>query len=208
MSGDHGMKKLSRLLMRYSIPLMMVLGLGAVWLSSARNHLTPQAGSTMADRRAPALQLTDDIGRRFNLADQRGRVVLVYFGYSTCPDICPTTLAAMQTVWQRLGADQDRFRLVFVTLDPAHDTAPVLHEYLANFPPAPLGLTGAVADITEAANAWGVEWHRAADPRFIDHTSVIQVVGPDGGLKLRFGYSQLSDPAAVAHDLLQVLHAG
>ncbi len=194
--------------MRYSIPLMMALGLGAVWLSSARQHLSPQAGTAMADRRAPALQLSDDIGRHFSLADQRGRVVLVYFGYASCPDICPTTLAAMQTVWQHLGADRDRFRLVFVTLDPEHDIAPVLHDYLANFPPAPLGLTGSVADITAAAKDWGIEWHRAADPRFIDHNSVIQVVGPDGGMKLRFGYSQLGDPAAVAHDLLQVLHAG
>ncbi len=202
------MKKLLPKLMRFSIPLMMALGLGAAWLSSARNHLTPQAGSAVADRRAPALHLTDDTGRIFNLADQRGRVVLVYFGYTTCPDICPTTLGAMQAVWQRLGAEQDRFRLVFVTLDAEHDTAPVLHEYLANFAPPPTGLTGSAAELAGAAKAWGIEWHRAADPRFIDHNSVVQVVGPDGGMTLRFGYSQLGDPAAVAHDLLQVLHAG
>jgi len=162
----------------------------------------------MAERRAPALRLTDDTGRPFDLTELRGRVVLVYFGYTSCPDVCPTTLGAMQAVWAHLGAERDRFRLVFVSLDPAHDSARVLHEYLANFMPAPLGLTGSEADIAEAAKAWGIEWRRAADARFIDHASVVQVVGPDGGMRLRFGYSQITDPQAVAHDLLQVLHAG
>ncbi len=163
-------------------------------------------GSLASGGPAPPLHLTDDRGGVFDLASRRGKVTLVYFGYTACPDVCPTTLGDLQRVWPLLGTDRERITEVFITLDPARDTPAVLQDYLANFTPAPLGLTGPPDLIAAAARAWGVTWRKAEGGRFIDHTSVVTVVGPDGRERLRYGFLQLGDPNAIAGDLRRVLH--
>lgn len=164
------------------------------------------AGTPVAPTIAPPLVLVADQGGTFDLAAHRGEVVLVYFGYTHCPDVCPTTLGLLEAVSRRLGADGRRVVQVFVTLDPRRDTPGVLHAYLSNFDPVPIGLTGSPDAIAATARAWGVTWRQADGGRYIDHTSVVTVVGPDGKERLRYGFSQLYDPEAVARDLRHVLH--
>lgn len=188
---------------RVTVPACLLLG---AWLWARGPEQVSTTGSQADGSIAPQLSLPDDQGGHFDLAAHRGVVTLVYFGYTSCPDVCPTTLAELAAVWPYLGEDRAGIIEVFVTLDPARDTPAALHEYLANFEPAPLGLTGPQDAIATAAHDWGITWRMAEGGRFIDHSSIVTVVGPDGRERLRYGFSQLGDPQAVARDLRRVLH--
>jgi protein SCO1/2 len=108
-------------------------------------------------RPAPALRLTDQDGRPFDLASLLGRPVLVYFGYTHCPDICPTTLAdirgALRLVDEPVG-------VVFVTVDPARDDAPAMKQYVDYYQSGFIGLTGSDAEIAATAQDWGVSYRK------------------------------------------------
>lgn len=193
-----------RTLLRVST--LSVAAAGITW-AAKRDGSTAFAGTPVEPHPAPPLVLPDDAGGTFDLAQHRGSVILVYFGYTLCSDVCPTTLDAIAAARSRLGPDANRITPVFVTLDPARDTAAALHDYLAAFGgpglPAPIGLTGRADQVADAARNWGVTWRVAGN--FIDHTSVVDAVAPDGRLRLRYGYSQLADPGAVAKDLHRLL---
>jgi protein SCO1/2 len=179
----------------------------ALWVSARPFDGASFVGMQL-DAPAPPLVLFDDRGEKFDLKRHRGGVVLVYFGYTHCPDICPGTLTFLQAVWQQLGTDADRVEWVFVTLDPSHDTPDVLREFLSQFNPVPVGLTGAPAEIATTARAWGMTVRPAKEGAYFDHTSLVAAVGPDGRQRLRYGFGQLGDAAAVARDLKQILHSG
>ena len=104
-------------------------------------------------RSAPPLRLTDQDGRAFDLASLRGAPVFVYFGYTHCPDICPTTLADLRAAIAAAGLPA---RVVFVTIDPARDTAAAMKSYVGFYAAGFVGLTGSDADIAAAATDWGV----------------------------------------------------
>lgn len=106
----------------------------------------------------PHLLLTDDRGRQFDLVTQTaGEPTLMYFGYTHCPDVCPTTMADLANAVRTLPpADQQRLQVIFVTTDPAHDTVQRLHQWLAAFDPAFIGLTGNFSTIQAAARSLGV----------------------------------------------------
>ena len=172
----------------------------------------PYGGSILAGDAAPPLRLADDDGGHFDLAQQHGHIVLVTFGYTHCPDVCPTILSDLSAATAQLGADAAQVRTVFVTIDPARDTPMHLHDYLANFftPPGdqPLGLTDTPGQTAAAARAWGVAIRRSAGGAFFDHTAMVAAVGPDGRLRLRYGFSQLQDASAVANDLWRLIRGG
>jgi protein SCO1/2 len=127
-------------------------------------------------------------------------------GYTHCPDVCPATLNRLDAVSELLGEDRRRVEQVFVTLDPRRDTPELLRAYLSNFDPVPIGLTGSPETVAATARGWGVTWRPAKGGAYIDHTSLVVVVGPDGRERLRYGFSQLGNPAAVARDLSHILH--
>ena len=185
------------------LPALLLLGL---WVYSRSADDFSYVGTRVGPVMAPSLVLPDDQGGRFDLAAHRGRIVLVYFGYTHCPDVCPATLNLLVAVSELLGADRGRVEQVFVTLDPRRDTPEILRAYLSNFDPAAVGLTGSPEEVAAAARAWGVTWHLAEGGAYIDHTSIVTVVGSDGRKQLRYGFSQLGDPAAVARDLRHILH--
>jgi len=162
-------------------------------------------GTVVAQRPAPPLTLETDGERPFSLSSQRGHIVLVYFGYTQCPDVCPTTLASLSAVLEQLGRESKNVSVVFVTLDPAHDTSQRLAAYLGAFSPRPLGLTGTPDQVADAARAWGIKWRRTDDGRFIDHTSVITAVDPGGNVRLQYGFEQLTHPVGIANDLRRIL---
>ncbi|TLU71064.1 SCO family protein [Lichenicoccus roseus] len=187
-----------------AVAVCAVLGCGLL----AYAHLGARygyIGTPLKVRLAPRLQLTDDRGKPFDLSALRGRAALVYFGYTHCPDICPTTLAALAPVFQALGPDRGNAVIVFVTLDPERDTPALLHAYVSAFEPMPIGLTGPAAAIGAAAKDWGVSWRPAEGGAYIDHASVITLVDPQGRWRVRYGLSQVADPAAVARDIRHVM---
>ena len=127
--------------------------------------------------------LTDQNGAKRASADFRGRYMLIYFGYSTCPDVCPTTLALMSDALHKLGAKADAIVPIFISIDPQRDTAAKLKTYLAAFGPRFIGLTGDLANIARVAGLYRVYIKKqplAGGSYAMDHSSVIYLMGPNG----------------------------
>jgi protein SCO1/2 len=161
----------------------------------------PQYG-IVVDAAEPAEDFTLDgsIGRPVSLSEFRGKPLLLYFGYTTCPDVCPTTLADLRNAMQQLGADRDKVQVLFVSVDPERDTAERLGAYLPYFDPSFVGLTGPVADIEAIASRFGVmfrknEANSAAD-YLVDHTSAVLLLDADGRLRLMFPYGTTGEQIA------------
>ena len=146
-------------------------------------------------------------GRRVTQADYRGRIVMVYFGYTFCPDVCPTTLTNVADVLKRLGPDAERVRLLFVTVDPDRDSLPVLAEYVKNFAPQIEGLRGDSDEIASLARryrvAYSVTPETRTHPYEVTHGSAIYVFDGSGAARLLIPSlgATASDVAGVAADL-------
>ena len=150
--------------------------------------------------------LTDQDGQGKNLADFRGRYVLLYFGYTRCPDVCPTTLAVMAAALAKLGMQSGRVVPVFVTIDPARDTPAILKLYVKSFGPNFIGLTGSAAELAKVEREYRVVAVKHALPGggyAMDHSSVLYLLGPDG--KLAAFYDEAITSDALAKDLRQRL---
>jgi protein SCO1/2 len=124
-------------------------------------------------------------GRTVTDRDLHGRYVLMYFGYTFCPDVCPTTLSEVTTAMDKLGPKADQVQPVFVTVDPERDTPEVMGDYTAMFTPRLLGLTGTPEQIRAVAHAYRVYYqkHRTGDgpaDYSMDHSSLLYLLGPDG----------------------------
>ncbi len=143
------------------------------------------------------------LGGSFALSDQNGRTVtdqtftgrfmLLYFGYTFCPDVCPPSLQAMSEVMDALGEDGARIQPLFVTVDPARDTPEQMRDYLQHFHPAILGLTGSPPMVAAMAKKYRIKSEkRSANPNdlsyLMEHTSSLILMGPGGGFVERFGY--------------------
>jgi protein SCO1/2 len=129
--------------------------------------------------------LTDQDGRKRSDAEFRGRLMLVNFGYTNCPDICPLGLALMADAVERLGKQADDVQPIFITVDPARDTAAVLKDYAAHFSKGITGLTGTPEEIAAAAKAYRVYYKVHGDPATnpnypVDHSGFIYLMGRDG----------------------------
>ena len=152
--------------------------------------------------------LTDDAGRTVTAADFRGKYMLVYFGYTFCPDVCPTTLNDVGQALDKLGAQADEVRPLFITVDPARDTPEVVGKYAAAFSPRLIGLTGTADQIAAVAHEYRVYYapHKTGPgpgDYTMDHSSVIYLM--DG--KDRFvGIIRADEgPDAMAADLKKYL---
>ena len=132
------------------------------------------------------LELTDQTGRPRRLEDWRGKVVVLFFGFTHCPDVCPTTLADLSQVMKQLGTDAERVQVLFVTVDPERDTPEVLGEYVGAFDPRFLGLYGDAAATQRAAREFKVfyEKRKTADGYSVDHSGQTYVIDPQGRLRL------------------------
>ncbi|MFO7188388.1 MAG: SCO family protein [Pseudomonadota bacterium] len=152
-------------------------------------------------------QLTDHTGRVRTLADFRGKVVAVFFGFTRCPDVCPTALMDMKGVRERLGEDAGRFQVLFITVDPARDTPQLLSEYVTAFDPTFLGLYGDDEAIRRTAEAFKVYYQKvpgsSADNYSMDHTAATYIYDPQGRLRLYVRAGAGID--AVVHDVKLLL---
>jgi protein SCO1/2 len=151
--------------------------------------------------------LTDSSGVRRTLADYRGKVVVLFFGYTHCPDVCPTTLAQLAQARRQLGTDAGRVQVLFVTLDPERDTPQLMARYVSAFDPSFVGLTGSSAQIEGAAREFKVFFQKVAgstpDSYTLDHTSGSFVFDSQGHVRL-FVRDQAS-AEQVASDLKRLL---
>ena len=146
--------------------------------------------------------LTDQDGKKRALSDFRGKYVLIYFGYSFCPDVCPTTLAVMAQTLDRLGPEARRIVPVFITIDPERDNPSVLKKYMEAFGPAFVGLTGSPAEIAAVEKEYRVYAKKSPIPGSgygMDHSSVIYLMGPDG--RLVSFYDELIPPQQLEKEL-------
>ena len=149
-------------------------------------------------------QLTNDLGQRVTAASYHGKVVLLYFGYTHCPDVCPLTLVHLHTVLQKMGPQANDVRILFVTVDPARDTLPVLHQYVAAFDPRIVGLTGSQSELAELAKRYRAFFQREAPNQNagdyeVTHSSAIYVFDREGHARLLATPGSTND--AILHDL-------
>lgn len=157
---------------------------------------------------APAIELTDQYGEPFSLTAHDGKAVLLYFGYTTCPDACPTTLSDWIEVKRLLGDKADQVEFVMVTVDPERDTVEKLNEYMGFFDPAFYGLTGDQETITAIEQNYGIlavreEYPDSATKYLMNHTTSFWVIDTTGQLRLTFAHG--TDPAIVADDVKHLL---
>jgi protein SCO1 len=172
---------------RRSLILLMVLFLGSVataaWMLSRpiRPINSTVEQFRFADISNPALpdfHLTDFNGQPRTLSDYRGRVVVMFFGFTRCPNVCPTELFTLAQVMKRLGSKSDRVQVLFITLDPERDTPEVLRSYLAAFDPRFIGLTGTPEQTESAAKSYHVVHFKEAigNDYTIDHSDATYVI--------------------------------
>jgi protein SCO1/2 len=127
----------------------------------------------------------------FTLSSQQGSLVLIFFGYTTCPDVCPATLSSMKEINQRLGKDAGRVKFVFITVDPGRDTVDRIGKYVSNFSPDFYGLSGSEAQLDPVWQAYGV--YRSlgdpADPNYlVEHSSQQYLIDPSGSLRVTYAF--------------------
>jgi cytochrome oxidase Cu insertion factor (SCO1/SenC/PrrC family) len=146
--------------------------------------------------------LINDKGHAVTDADYRGRCMLIFFGYSNCPDECPLTLQKMATVLAALGPLADRIVPLFITVDPAHDTPSKLTEYLGNFDTRITGLTGSSEQIAAAAAAYRIYYspaeHEQSGADLVSHSTFIYLMNPAGKLQALFSQDTDTDTVATA----------
>jgi protein SCO1/2 len=192
---------LRRLLAGIGVGLALVVlaaGAWALW----RPH---RFSGMLADPRAsaPDFVLTDETGQPFALSALRGQWVLLTFGYTTCPDVCPVTMAFLRQARERLGEDGEATRVVFVSVDPARDTPEVMGRYVAQFGEQNKGLTGSPEAVAAAAAAYGVKYEirdiETAIGYLVNHSAYVYVLDPDFRLTLTFPFGVR--PEEMAADL-------
>ncbi len=176
---------------------------GLLWHMEERARLASQAQPVQVG--AP-FRLIDQDGHGRSDADFHGRYVLLYFGYSYCPDVCPTTLALMGSALEKLGPQAKDIVPIFITIDPARDTPSVLKSYLAQFGANFVGLTGKQSEIAKVAHSYGVYFakHPLEGGNYsMDHTSAIYLLDRDGHF-VKVYADDISAPA-LASDLKKVM---
>lgn len=157
------------------------------------------------------LELTDHNGVRRSLKDFSGKLVVLFFGYTHCPDVCPTTLSDIAQAFKLMSADEaGRVQVLFVTVDPERDTPDMLKAYVPYFHPAFLGLYGTPAEVAQVAREFKVAYSKHVEPGatgyLVDHTAGSYVLDGQGRLRLYLPYAH--PPQDIAHDLKALLRAG
>jgi protein SCO1/2 len=151
--------------------------------------------------------LTSSTGEPMSLSDLRGQIVLIYFGYTFCPDVCPATLTQLKKIPEALGDRAEDVQVVMITVDPKRDTPEVLREYLSHFHPSFLGLTGTEEEVMAAASPLGIFMSKhegsPATGYLVDHTSSVLAIDRDGNLRLIYSFDIPGE--AIAEDVRRLV---
>jgi protein SCO1 len=165
-------------------------------------HFTDITGAEFARK----LELPDADGKPRSLGDWRGKVVVVFFGYTQCPDVCPTTMAELAQIRTMLGSAGDRLQTVFVTIDPERDTPEILKAYVANFGPNVVALRGTAEQTAAVAKEFKVFYAKVpgkSGSYTMDHSAASFVFDPAGRVRLFVPYG--ADPKVLAADIRQMV---
>jgi len=186
--------------------VVLALALAACGLNKPQFNNTDITGAEYGK----ALQLSDPDGKVRTLDDFKGKVVVVFFGFTHCPDVCPTTLAEMKSVKNLLGEDGKRFQVLFVTVDPERDTPELLAKYVTAFDPTFLGLRGDPDATAKVAKDFKVFYQKVPgstpDTYSVDHTAGSYIFDPQGHLRLFVRHGQSADK--IAADIKTLLSRG
>jgi protein SCO1 len=176
---------------------------GALWhLGDLKSQQGTQTISSTATQLGGPFTLTDQNGMQRSDTDFRGKYMLIFFGYTYCPDVCPTTLAVMSAALDMMGPRAERIVPVFVTVDPNRDTPEAMKTYLSAFGARWVGLTGTPDEIAAMAKAYRVYYRVNAgegDNYTVDHSGVVYLMKPDGSYLAN--YSLANSPDTMAADL-------
>lgn len=153
------------------------------------------------------IALRDTGGAKRTLADYRGKVVVLYFGYMNCPDVCPTTLAALREAMTQLGADAGRVQVLFVSVDPERDTPPLIERYVQSFDPRFRGLTGSLAEVGAAAKQFKIFFAKSPGKEpgsySVDHSTQTYLIDTTGRARIFLKHD--AAPADFAQDIRTLL---
>jgi protein SCO1/2 len=156
---------------------------------------------------APEIALTKADGTEFRLSQMHGKVVMLFFGYTSCPDVCPTTMAELKQALEKIGEQADQVQVVYVTVDPQRDTPERVQEYVNHFNPAFVGLSGSETELAKVWNDYGV-FREIADGAsaagyLVNHTARVTMIDQQGNMRVSFPFdTPLED---IVHDLKLLL---
>jgi protein SCO1/2 len=168
---------------------ILVLVAGGLIVVALRDQAKGVAGGPLASVIGGKFSLIDDNGKPFTDAELKGKWHLVFFGYTHCPDVCPTALNDLSLALDKLGAKKSKIEIVFITVDPERDTPAVLKSYVESFGGAIVGLTGTPDAVAQAAQDYRVYYakHPRADGGYdMDHSALIYVMDPEGRFTATF----------------------
>lgn len=203
--------------MRYILQLTLIVTLFLSACSASTPTAQPTADPGQGTMIDPPVELTDFTlasspdGKPLSLSDLRGQPVLLFFGYTFCPDVCPTTLSEFKRVKAQLGADGDRVRFVFVSVDPERDTPAALARFVGNFDPSFIGLQGDEATLRKIGKEYGLYYQKqpvagTSAAYLIDHSAASYLI--DGQGRLRIVYSYGTTPDIIAAGVRGLLKEG
>ncbi|MEO5338315.1 MAG: SCO family protein [Magnetospirillum sp. WYHS-4] len=199
------------------VVLLVVALAGKRWLAPPAEQATTGGGLKVevvgGPAKAPAIggpfALTDHDGRAVTDADYRGRFMLIFFGYTFCPDVCPTNLSTVAQALDILGPAAERIVPLFISVDPQRDTVEKLKEFVGHFHPRLVGLTGTNEQVVDAARKFRVYYAKVAQPGggpddyLMDHGAITYLMGPDGAFRAHFPHGTAPEQmAARLRDLL------
>ena len=187
-----------------AVILLIAAGIGGYALVNRQLH---QAGAQGEALVGGPFTMTDHTGAKVTEKTFLGRYMLVFFGYTYCPDICPTELQVMMAALDSMGPQAEKIQPVFVSVDPERDTPEVLKSYVENFGPQLVGLTGTPDEVAGIAKAYRVYYAKSGDKEspdyLMDHSSIIYLMGPDGRFVKHMPYT--TDAAKLAEELKEAL---
>ncbi|MBV8414433.1 MAG: SCO family protein [Verrucomicrobia bacterium] len=184
-----------------------------LWHNGGTRALDFFGHSISPAKRAYDFRLVNQQGVETRLSQWQGQVVLLCFGFTHCPSICPTTLTNLVDVWRALPAsERQRVRTAFISVDPQRDTPEKLQNYLSYFDPSLVGLSGSKDEIDRATGAFGASYafiHNPGDAPEnynVMHSANVYLINPKGEWELIYDFQQLQEPAKVAADIENILH--
>jgi protein SCO1/2 len=191
--------RLPRLLIVFSAFLAgLLVCLGGIYYLTARGPGAAPISIPTAQIGGP-FRLTDQNGARVTDADLKGKTFLVFFGFTHCPDVCPTALYEISQIMEKLGKDADRTAALFITVDPERDTPESMKDYLASFDPHIRGLTGDAAALAAVAKAYRVYYKKVpleGGDYTMDHTAIVYLMDKEGHFISPFNMKRTADVAA------------
>lgn len=199
---------MDRKLLLVGIGSLLLIGIVAAWtilFGSAAQF----RGTTYAEPYPPApdFVLLRGDGSPFRLSGMQGRIVLLFFGYTSCPDVCPTTLAELNQALKQLGADAEKVQVVFVSVDPQRDTPERVQEYVNHFNPTFIGLSGTETSLTKVWQEYGVFREivegTSALGYIVNHTARVTLIDADGNLRVSFSFETPVED--IVHDVKLIL---